>query len=1038
MSNYEVPEPILNSPFEEPREHWDIKEGELPVRLAGRRKAIYFYRDPKAITPKSEGQISGTAIELKLVTLIRERLASWRKEAFPGVSRTTMELLSWWRREGREHRLFFAQIEAAETIVFLREARSDFLHGIEIPRDEPGEDKKGEGYAGFLRYACKMATGSGKTTVMGMLAAWSILNKVNNRNDARFSDVVLVICPNVTIRDRLRELDPQEGEASIYRTRDLVPSHLMPLLTQGRVLVTNWHVFEPQSVHTGGVSAKVNKAGVPVRVVETIAIGAKTTTARGTRYLTQRDLDRQIAAGLLKVRGEIRNKEGDLLKVTVESVRYLESDTSLVNRILGREVGGKQNILVMNDEAHHAYRIRREEADEEEVETFGEEEDAEVFFKEATVWIDGLDRINKLRGINFCVDLSATPYFLGRVGQATNRPFPWVVSDFGLIDAIESGLVKIPQLAIRDTTGADIPGYFNIWHWILPQLTPAERGGKKASPKPEAILKYAHHAIAMLAGLWEKECDEWAKVSADKRPPVFILVCKNTQIARVIFEWLAEDEQPTGIPPAKIEGFRNQNGRINTIRVDSKVVHETDTGEARSDESRWMRFTLDTVGKTAWPTDRLGRPLYPKDFEELAKKLDRPFYPPGRDVRCIVSVGMLTEGWDCSTVTHIIGLRPFMSQLLCEQVVGRGLRRTAYEPGEDGKFEEEVAKVFGVPFEVIPFKSNKQPAPAPPVKRFHVHAIPAKAQFEIHFPRVEGYTQQIRNRIAVNWESVPPMFLDPGRIPPEVEVKAMSVNNRGRLSLSGPGRVDDVKLTEFRSKRRLQELVFDLGRALAKEYTQGGKCDIPVHALFPQLVAAIGRYVNQKVHVLPPADLKDLFLAPYYGWLVERLVEAIGPDTSQGEVPEVPRYESSRGPGSTTDVDFWTSREVREVVHSHLNYVVLDTRRWEQSAAYYLDKHPVVEAFAKNAGLGFAIPYLYNGQMHDYVPDFLIRMKSHSPSHLILETKGYDLLEGVKRAAAERWVAAVNADGAFGRWQYAVAKKVPDIPELISAAAGQA
>ena len=1037
MSNYEVPEPILNSPFEEPQEHWDIKEGELPVRLAGRRKAIYFYRDPKAITPKSEGQTSGTAIELKLVTLIRERLASWRKEAFPGVSRTTMELLSWWRREGREHRLFFAQVEAAETIVFLREARSDFLHGIEIPRDEPGGDKRVEGYARFLRFACKMATGSGKTTVMGMLAAWSILNKVNNRNDARFSDVVLVVCPNVTIRDRLRELDPQEGEASIYRTRDLVPSHLMPLLTQGRVLVTNWHVFEPQSVHTGGVSAKVNKAGVPVRVVETIAIGAKTTTARGTRYLTQRDLDRQIAAGLLKVRGEIRNKEGDLVKVTVESVRYVESDTSLVNRVLGREVGGKQNILVMNDEAHHAYRIKRDEADEDEVETFAEDEDAELFFKEATVWIDGLDRVQKLRGINFCVDLSATPYFLGRVGQATNRPFPWVVSDFGLIDAIESGLVKIPQLAIRDTTGADIPGYFNIWHWILPQLTPAERGGKKASPKPEAILKYAHHPIAMLAGLWEKECDEWAKVSADKRPPVFILVCKNTQIARVIFEWLAEDKQPAGIPPAKIEGFRNRNGGINTIRVDSKVVHETDTGEARSDESRWMRFTLDTVGKTAWPTDRQGRPLYPTDFEDLAKKLDRPFYPPGRDVRCIVSVGMLTEGWDCSTVTHIIGLRPFMSQLLCEQVVGRGLRRTAYEPGEDGKFEEEVAKVFGVPFEVIPFKSNKQPAPIPPVNRHHVHAIPAKAQFEIRFPRVEGYTQQIRNRIAVNWESVPPMFLDPGRIPPEVEVKAMNVNNRGRLSLSGPGRVDDVNLTEFRSKRRLQELVFDLGRTLTKEYTQGGKCDIPVHALFPQLVAMVRRYVKEKVHVLPPADLKDLFLAPYYGWLVERLAEAIGPDASLGEIPEVPRYESSRGPGSTTDVDFWTSREVREVVHSHLNYVAVDTRRWEQSAAYYLDKHPVVEAFAKNAGLGFAIPYLHNGQMHDYVPDFLIRLRSHSPSHLILETKGYDLLEGVKRAAAERWVAAVNADGAFGRWQYAVAKKVPDIPELISAAAAQ-
>ena len=206
-----------------------------------------------------------------------------------------------------------------------------------------------------------MATGSGKTTVMGMLAAWSILNKVNDRSDGRFSDVVLVVCPNVTIRDRLTELTPERGEASIYRTRDLVPPHLMPLLSQGKVLVTNWHVFEPQGVQTGGVTAKVAKAGVPVRTRETINIGAKTTTARGSRYLTLKDFERQVAAGLLTVLEEEKERDGSLKRVKVESVRYVESDTSLINRVLGREVGGKQNILVLNDEAHHAYRIKREE-----------------------------------------------------------------------------------------------------------------------------------------------------------------------------------------------------------------------------------------------------------------------------------------------------------------------------------------------------------------------------------------------------------------------------------------------------------------------------------------------------------------------------------------------------------------------------------------------------------------------------------------------------------------------------------------------------
>jgi type III restriction enzyme len=1038
----EVNEPILNSPFEKPTRYWYIKEGESPILADGRRPSFVFpprdqkepwKTDEKLLRPSKEYP---SGYELILVNLVRERVESWKSQGYPGVSRTTLELIQWWSRDGREKRLFFAQLEAALVIIFLTEARADFLQGIEIPRDDPSEDRKAEGYRGFLRYACKMATGGGKTTVMGMLASWSVLNKVNNRGDARFSDVVLVVCPNVTIRQRLAELNPENGEASIYRTRDLVPPHLMPLMTQGKVLVNNWHVFEPQSIQSGGIGAKVIKAGVPVRVKETINIGSKTTTARGNRYLTLKDYEHQVAAGILVVLEEERDKQGNLNKVKVESTRYYESDTSILNRVLGREVGGKQNILVFNDEAHHAYRIRRDEPEPDEEDEFGETEEAEEFFQEATIWIDGLDKVQKLRGINVCIDLSATPYFLGRVGRETNKPFPWVVSDFGLIDAIEAGLVKIPQLAVRDTTGAEIPGYFNIWQWILPQLTPAERGGKKGSPKPEAILKYAHHPIAILGARWEALREEWQKIGSDPRPPVFILVCKNTTIAKVFYDWFANDVAPIGIPPAKIEGFRNRDRKINTIRVDSKVVHETDTGEAKSDESRWMRLTLDTVGKTDWPSDRQCRPIFPEGFEELAKKLERPLHPPGRDVRCIVSVGMLTEGWDCNTVTHIVGLRPFMSQLLCEQVVGRGLRRASYELNDDGKFTEEIAQVFGVPFEVIPFKASKAGAAAPRIKRYHVHALPNRAEYEIRFPRVEGFTQAIRNKITVDWTSVPSLQLQPDRIPPEVEMKGLNVNNMGRLSLTGPGRASDVSLKEFRQGRRLQELVFDLAKSFTRDCLAQPKCTVPSHVLFPQLVQIVSRYLNEKVKVHPPADLKDLFLAPYYGWLVEILLEALRPDTAEGEAPEVPRYESTRGPGSTADVDYWTSREPVEIVRSHVNYVVPDTKRWEQSAAYYIDKHNAVDSFVKNAGLGFAVPYLYNGQMHDYMPDFIIRLKCDSPFHVILETKGYDPLEDVKRAAAERWVAAVNAEGSFGRWAYRIAKKTTEVSGIITAASG--
>jgi type III restriction enzyme len=1034
MSGFEVPEAIICSPFEEPAHFWHLEEGRPPEKRPGRRPSLYYYPLPQRDEAQGTGMPQSTTIELKLVNLIRARVNEWRAAGYPGATATTVELLRYWRRDGRRFRFFFAQLEAVETIVFLNEARRDFVQGIDIPSDEPSDQQKRDlGYKAFRRYACKMATGSGKTTVMGMLAAWSILNKVHDRSNARYSDVVLVVCPNVTIRSRLAELDPKLGDASLYRKADVVPEHLLPDLTQGLVLVTNWHVFEPQTAQAGGVGGRVVKAGRREVVTELIHIGPKTTTARGRRYLTLDDYNRQVLQKLLDVLDEQFDR-GSLKYARVRRERYVESDTALVNRVLGVGARGKQNILVLNDEAHHAYRIRKDEPDPNEENLLGEDEDADDFFKEATVWVEGLDRIQKLRGINFCVDLSATPYFLGRVGQETNRPFPWVISDFPLTDAIESGLVKIPQLAVRDTTGAEIPGYFNIWRWILPQLTSAERGGSQSAPKPEAILKWANTPITMLGSLWEMLRAKWAASNDDDpRPPVFIIVCKNIAISKVVYEWLAENRAPIGIPPSTLSGLLNTGGRIHTIRVDSRVVNESDSGHAKSEDVQWMRFTLDTAGRTAWPTDGQGRAIYPEGFEALAVKRGQPLSPPGREVRCIVSVGMLTEGWDCNTVTHIVGLRPFMSQLLCEQVVGRGLRRRTYELGENGLMTEEVATVFGVPFHVVPFKANPTAGPAPTPKRHHVHALPDRAHLAIAFPRVEGYRQAIRNRVTVDWASVPPLALDPGRIPPEVEVKGSLPVNSGRPSLTGPGRLQTVDLNPFRSGRRLQELVFEMAADLTREYVAGGQAQAPAHVLFPQLARIVERYIEEKVHPAAPAHRLDLFLSPYYGWAIERLVASIRPDTSQGEAPEVPRYEINRGPGSTADVDYWTSRDVREVVKSHVNYVVADTQKWEQQAAYILDSHPAVDAFVKNAGLGFAIPYLHNGQPHDYVPDFIVRMNGSTSLTLILETKGYDPLADVKTAAAQRWVDAVNADGQFGRWRFEMARAVPDVRRILDA-----
>lgn len=964
----EVPNPIICGPYDEPSRHWHIVEGEPLDERAGRRDSVYFYRPPKA-TPTAQTGEAGTPIRLELVNELRGRVKRWREAGYPGVTRTTLDLLRWWNRDGRFARFFFAQLEAAETVIFLTEARQDFRQGIQVPRDDPSPERLAEGYSGFTRYAAKMATGTGKTTVMGMLAAWSILNKRANRQDARFSEVVLVVCPNVTIRDRLQELHPERGDASIYRTRDIVSEALMPQLRQGSVIVTNWHGFKPKNLS-------------------------------GTNRVDRRGL---------------------------------ESDTAVVARVLGK--GGKRNVLVLNDEAHHAYRVIPEEGDTMQASLLDDEDDPEGWREEATIWIDGLDRIQRIRGINLCIDLSATPYYLDRVGQDANTPFPWVVSDFSLVDAIESGLVKIPQLAVRDTTGAPQAAYFNIWKWILPQLTASERGGRRAVPKPEAILKFAHTPIAILAGQYRDVFEQWQKDGA-ATPPVFIIVCKNTRLSQVIFEWITGQPVAAGIPPADLPLFRNDSSATNTIRVDSKVIEETDQEGGKDENRRWMRFTLDTVGKTEWSVDNQGSVIYPDGFEELAKKLDRPKHPPGRDVRCIISVGMLTEGWDCRTVTHILGLRPFESQLLCEQVVGRGLRRSSYEVGDDGLMTEEVSEVLGVPFEIVPFKKTGSRGTAPKTPR-HVRAMEDRAQYEIRFPRVDGYTSAPRARITVNWEQLPVAHLQPGTIPPEYQMKALLPNNVGRQTLSGPGRISQADLDGWRRDHRIQRLEFELAAALTRDLAAAGR--VPAHALFAQLQPIVSQFLRDKVRAEGGSNVKDIFLSPYYGWAIERLAEAIRPDDS--EAPEIPRYESHRGPGSSGDVDYWTTKpesRLRVAERTHINFVVADTDRWEEQAAYYLDNHENVDAFVKNAGLGFAVPYLHNGEQHDFEVDYLVRLRvgDRIVGHLLLEPKGHDPRAEIKAAAANRWCDAVTAEGSYGPWTFAMVREsMAKVPAAVSDAA---
>jgi type III restriction enzyme len=1004
----EVDSPIINSPFREPACHWVIERGKPPVKADGRRRASYFYRVPEHVgrgrKKKQQAELfddaKGEEVELEIVNLIRERVKEWREGtrsggiAYDGASPVTKELLELWRSNDRMQRLFFAQIEAAETIIFLAEAADIYRKGLpEIPKDEPGLDSKAAGVRAFVRHACKMATGSGKTTVMGMLAGWSILNSVASPRDDRFSDTVLVVCPNVTIRERLQELDPALGDLSLYRTRQLVPVHRMEDLRRGEVMIANWHRLAKKETNTvNGDSAKVVKTGEPVEVV----------------------------------------KNAGKANETVET-KYFESDAAWFKRIrreLGSGKGRSPHWLIFNDEAHHAYRRGDVATDEQSL-----DEDKDLASKndrEATIWIEGLDRINKLaggsrrRGIHLCVDLSATPFFIQGSGNEVGKPFPWIVSDFGLLDAIESGLVKIPQLPARDVTGAEEAAYFNIWRWVQAK---AKEDGYGDSMTPQIVMNYASAPINLLAAEWHERFLEWEQFSKQQQrhpvPPVFIVVCRDTAVAREVHSWLANGNDGYGVSPP---WFRNSPGQEVTVRIDSKVIEDIEAGGTK-DETRRLRFILDTVGKAEWPGGKV-----PEEWSELVRKHNEKAasddndgslkwiderIPPGRDVRCIVSVAMLAEGWDANTVTHIVGLRPFGSQLLCEQVVGRALRRKSYALNEDTQmFAEETAKVFGVPFELIPFKVAPAGPPLPQPDPNHIYSVPEKAEYEITFPIVIGYHQSGSLEISVDWSRVSKVTIDPARIPQVVELTPLTTPD-GTLAAFGPGERPVLSLKEWRAQFRDQQVAFRLAREICQRWLEdNGAAAVPVQILFPRVAFAAKRFLAEKVVTNGDSQPRDILLVGQYMQAsIDALLDAIkkGATTSDAEVAVVPQ--GAAGRGSTLYVDFHTTKPIQAANHCHLNAMVADTQKWEQTAALLLDTHPGVKKWVKNERLGFFIPYRRNGLPARYVPDFIA--VTDTDQNVIVEIKGQVTDNAdAKAKAAERWTAAVTRLGQYGTWHY--------------------
>ena len=989
-----VARPILCGPYDEPDRHWvyDTTTGEARQET-GRRPASYWFKTRRTGTAQLSLLAEEERDDLPLVNLLREDVRRWRASQYESATPVTKQLLAHWTRKDRPRRLFFCQQEAVETLVYVNEIlaagrKPRFAPKLSIDsfqalrRGErpsfidPGAeawptliDTPNEaGLPPLTRYGCKMATGSGKTVVMAMIIAWAFCNRGRTPGDDRFPAAALVVCPNLTIHERLQVLRTDSAE-NYYELFDIVPGTLMPEMRKGRVMVTNWHKFAPERPNVEG--------GKSYAVVD---------------------------------KGE-------------------ESPDAFARRVLG-DLYDKAPIMVLNDEAHHAYRPRPMPADG----PLSAEEKAER--EEATVWIAGLDRLNASCGIRFVADLSATPFYLGGSGYLEGSPFPWLISDFGLVDAIESGIVKIPRLPVSDTTGRPEPKFFRLWHSITERLQPGERlpGGK---PKPDVVWREAEDALRTLASQWKERFEylEAAAPGQERVPSVMIIVADNTNIAELFYRNISGEEtvevvedDPDDDDDTEVAGtrrkrkaktrttygtgklfpelFGNREGFKPTLRIDSKLLAEAESDDAsgtRRDAAEALRRIVDTVGKPG---------------------------KPGEQVRCVVSVQMLSEGWDANNVTHILGLRAFGSQLLCEQVVGRGLRRMDYDiDPATGLLTEEYVDIYGVPFSVIPFRGRAAEAKAPEDKpKNHVKADEARKQYEIRFPIVEGFALALRNNVVTaDIGAMEKLVLEPDSTPTAVFVKPQVGYQVGVPSVGGGFLTATQDRQAFYASTHLQTIQFEIARLVVAALAEGIEGANPKlrlqgrHQLFPQVYALVDDYVRRKVD-FRGCHPCELGLETYVRRIVERMVAAIEPDTAGGEPPLLPRLNRYKPIGSTGEVNFKTTRPCVPTMRSHVDQVVADTGSWEQAAVFRLEQSADTVAFyVRNDHLELGVPYEYFGVAHTYFPDFVVRLEDGRT--LLLEIKGpEDDQDRAKHQAARRWVSAVNHWGQLGTWAFHVCR----------------
>jgi type III restriction enzyme len=985
--------PVLNGPYDEPSRHFELgPNGPTGVVLDQRRPSEFFIPVPKQKKGRGKAADQPTLAFDTLtderverndkIDQLRDALRDWRRQNYPGVTAISRKLLLHWSDENREDRILFAQREAAETAIYLAEVvgrdKYDRSGIAGVDWRETLKQANAEHNANLPRVALKMATGSGKTIVMAMLIAWHTLNKVHAPQDARFTKRFLIVTPGITIKDRLKVLQPTEPrDFNYYDLRGVVPADLRLQLNQAEVHIINYHQFQARTTAAGkGISANTRKL---------------------------------------------------LLQGKPDQGAFTETPPMVVTRVLDKLGRDKGEIVVFNDEAHHCYQPKdldeKIDADEKEA-----NEDARVWFKGL---VDIRRHGNKSKdGIKTVYDLSATPFYLKGSGWGEGTIFPWVVSDFGLMDAIESGIVKVPRLPVDDNAQDDMVTYLHLYDKVKDDPAWPRKVSLTALPEPgrweppaalEAALRSLYKSYEIAWKDWEERLKP-----LDEPPPVMIVVTPNTLVSKLVYDWIAgyelEHEGKSRHIPGKLPLFSNV---VNdhpvavprTILVDSKQL---ESGEAMNEQFKKAAAEEIEAFKQAYRKSNPGADISKLDDSDLLREVMNTVGKKGKlgaEVRCVVSVAMLTEGWDANTVTHILGVRAFGSQLLCEQVVGRGLRRRSYAIDPDtGTFPAEYANVYGIPFSFIP--SDKPPAPTPaPKPSLRVKALEDRAHLAIDFPVVTGYRVELPDLpLVFNVNDADGITINGKTVPSWVETEGIVGQSE---------RIEGIK------EAREQEVAFGIAKRTLRFLFPDPDDRRPW--LYPQLVDFAKLWMREKVHVESGYTLGFLTLAEPQQTAAEAIGHAITRlDDEQRQPLMRPILAFGETTRSTAGVFFDTRKKVFETTYSHVSHVTLDGKdgnTWEKRIAQVcetLAANGLLASYVKNDHLGFTIPYVHQGRSHDYWPDFLLRLSPVEGEDftrtLIVEVSGGQKSPGPTKAKADTarnmWCTAVNNHGAFGRWGY--------------------